>query len=602
MMMGRPESPATALLTRVAEEPTYLMYQTVARELRALGPQALEIPSTRHARVALIGTGTLEPLASYLLVEAAQEQIWLDIWCGGYNQFQSELLDANGRLYAFAPELVVVAAAAAGIVAGASDGSASEPLITRINELSDAFTRHSKGLLIWHNLVVPSDEPYRLDPSPAATLTTQLNAMLATRCAQHPQLRVLDLDRLAAFFGKQRMCDERLKSVAQIPWAPEFMRHLARAMLAFVKAYKGLTRKCVVVDLDNTLWGGVVGEDGPDALVLGDDGPGTGYVAFQRALLDLRARGILLAINSKNNPADALAVLRSHPGMVLREHHVAAMRINWQDKATNMQALAAELNLGLDSLVFIDDQPFERELMRHLLPQVLTPDWPTDPLEYASALSSLTDFERLQTTEEDQRRAELYAAEQARQQTQAQTCTLEDYLKSLEIVISVQRMQPAEVARVAQLTQKTNQFNLTTRRYQQRDIQDLLESSTARVYTLRVQDRFGDAGLVGVAIVRMMADVWELDTLLMSCRVMGRRIEFAFLGALCQAAQAAGGSVLVGRYAPTAKNHVVKGLFAQAGFEPAGQKGETIRWQRDLARPWPEEPLIRVDAAVEAIA
>jgi FkbH-like protein len=464
-----------------------------------------------------------------------------------------------------------------------------------VAELTESFVAKHRGLIAWMNFAVPTGSPYALEPSPATARVARANGEVAARLAEQPQARVLDLDRLASFHGKMRMTDPRMEVAARVPWSPDFLAPLSRAVLALVKAASGLTRKVLVLDLDNTLWGGVVGEDGLDGLTLGPEGPGRAYVAFQRAVLELWERGILLAVNSKNNPDDALAVLRKHPHMVLREEHFAAMRINWQDKATNLREIADELRLGSDSFVFVDDQPAERALVREVMPEVLTPDWPADATEYVAALHALNDFERLHTTDEDRRRAAMYREESDRERFRTSAASLRDYLAGLGIVATLAPVRESDVPRVAQLTQKTNQFNLTTIRYQERDIRDFAAAPDARVLTLHVRDRFGDAGLVGVAIIRIEGPSWRLDTLLLSCRVMSRRIEFAWLGALAADARAAGAQELRGEYRATPKNGVVRDLFAEAGFSCVATDDARSEWRLSLGEAMREEPHVRVE-------
>jgi len=363
---------------------------------------------------------------------------------------------------------------------------------------------------------------------------------------------------------------------------------LARYSMRYVKALMGLTKKCVVLDLDGTLWGGIVGEAGAEGIALGPTAPGIEYVEFQRALLDLTRRGVLLAVCSKNNPEDALPVIRSHPHMVLREEHFAAMRVNWNNKADNIAEIAEELNIGLDSLVFIDDNPNERELIRQLLPEVTTVELPRDPSLYRRMLEDMTDFDLLALTAEDEKRAARYQENAKRRAERGAAASLDEYLRSLQIRAEIGLASPDALGRLVQMFNKTNQFNLTTKRYQAEDVTRFLRSDAHRVYGLRVADRFGDHGLVGAAVVLAEDGAWRIDSLLMSCRVMGLGVETAFLHRIC--ADAAERSVprLVGEYVPTRKNVPVKSFYADHGFALAREEKGRQEWALDIAaRPVP---------------
>jgi FkbH-like protein len=346
----------------------------------------------------------------------------------------------------------------------------------------------------------------------------------------------------------------------------------------------GLTRKCVVLDLDNTLWGGVVGEDGPQGIRLGSTAPGSEYVEFQRFLATLPQRGILLAIASKNNPDDALEVIRGHEAMVLREGAFSALRINWRPKPENLASIAEELNIGVDSLVYVDDNPDEREQMRQLLPQVLTVDLPRDPALYRSTLERLPELQVLGITEEDRLRAGQYVAKREREQIRVQAASVDDYLRSLGIKVAIDPLTEPDVSRVAQLFQRTNQFNVTTRRYDAGAVLRILGDSAWRSWTLRASDRFGDHGLVATALARANGTEWTLDSFLMSCRVIGYGIETALLADIIAAATAAGATRLRGEFIPTKKNVPARDLFARHGFQLADKRSDGGElWTYDFA-------------------
>jgi FkbH-like protein len=350
-----------------------------------------------------------------------------------------------------------------------------------------------------------------------------------------------------------------------------------------------------VVDLDNTLWGGVIGEDGLAGIQVGPDGIGNAFLAFQQELEKLWRRGILLAVCSKNNSDDALAALSQHPDMILRPSHFAAMRINWQSKSTNIREIAHELNIGLDSLVFLDDNPVERAVVSSEISEVLTPEMPQDPAGYRRALLEIVGvFDTLAFTDEDRQRNQQYAEQRARLEAQAemvQTGSLDDYLASLEIVVDIEPVTPVTLPRVAQLTNKTNQFNLTTRRYTEGEIADK-QAGGSLVLTARVRDRFGDSGLTGVVIADPSGDeLWTIDTLLLSCRVMGRGVEAALLSSVVEGARDAGATCLQGWYLPTQKNDVVRDTYHSLGFVAVEQHADgRALWRLDMKNVGVEAP------------
>jgi len=325
-------------------------------------------------------------------------------------------------------------------------------------------------------------------------------------------------------------------------------------------------KKCIVVDLDNTLWGGIIGEDGPQGIKLSHKGIGADFIAFQQALLDMHDRGIILAINSTNNPDDALDVIRTNPNMILKEKHFAAHRINWNDKVTNMQELAKELNIGLDSMVFFDDSPTNRYSIRALLPEVEVPELPEDPSKYTKILLSLPYFDSEAITNEDKMRGNLYVTERLRKEREKNFQNKEDFLKSLNLEVRLFRNDPKSIERLAQLTAKTNQFNTNKRPLNIKETRSLVESDNHEVFHARVTDCFGDYGITAVAFITKSEQDWHIDTLLMSCRVLGRGIEQAFMNAIESIAKKELVSRITITFIPTEKNAPAK-TFVKNTFE-----------------------------------
>lgn len=592
---------ADVYLELVGAVPSTRSYLTVAQRLDALAPAAgSRFPRT--VKIALLGNATLDHLQSYLKVECYRAGLQPEVYQAGFDQYTQDILNPDSGLYAFAPDVVVLAIHASRLFPGIHhypfDMSAVERSdevddgLRTIEGLLDVLTERTSALVLLHNMVAPQRPALGVldwrDELGQAELFGQINAHLAHLVRErYRNVYMVDEDRLQARAGKASATDERLWFTARMGWSEGVLASLAHEYLRFLRPYLGLTRKCVVVDLDNTLWGGIVGEDGVAGVQLGPDAPGNAFVAFQRELERLWRRGVLLAICSKNNEDDALAVFERHPGMALTLSHFACRRIDWQPKAQNIREIAQELNIGLDSLVFLDDNPVERAKVRAELPQVLTVELPSDPARYRAVLADLGVFDTLALTEEDRQRNQQYAAQNARRafatEYDASGGALEEYLAGLGMTVEIQPVTDDTLPRVAQLTAKTNQFNLTTKRYSETRLNEM-SAGGYRIYSMRVVDRFGDNGIVGVAICDARdGAVWEIDSLLLSCRVMGRGVESALLAFLADEARRAGAARLLGWYLPTAKNTPARNVYRDHGFAAVEERADgSVRWEMSL--------------------
>ena len=392
----------------------------------------------------------------------------------------------------------------------------------------------------------------------------------------------LDLDEVLAQIGREAFFDNRLWYSVRFPFAAAAAREVSRRVVGLGAALKFPKAKVIVLDADNTLWGGIIGEDGIDGIALGHEYPGNAYMAFQRRLLDFQQRGFILALCSKNNPADVDQVLNEHPHQILKPEQFASIRVNWEPKTDNLAALAEELNLGLDSFIFVDDSDHECALVRRELPEVEVIQTPARPVEVPFCLDQVSRLELLSLTAEDQKKTEMYAQERIRRQLRQnaeRSGSLEAYLASLEMVMTVGIDDPAPLKRLAQLTQKTNQFNLTTRRYDEPHMRRLIDASNWMVSYFSLKDVFGESGIVGLALFDLPEPaVAELDTFLMSCRVIGRKAESAFINVLLKRLAASGVREVLADYLPTPKNGLVTSFLPDHGFA-IGADG---RFRRDL--------------------
>lgn len=472
------------------------------------------------------------------------------------------------------------------------DGATREALrgqtLARLREIVGLFRAQKVGHLVVSFLPRLGGAALGLFDAQAATSdggwwTDFKNDVAAWLRESVPSSLLLDLDDVLARVGHAGFFDKRFWYSARFPFASAAAAEVARRIVAVGTVLRRPKAKVIVLDADNTLWGGIVGEDGIDGIKLGPDYPGNLFVEFQRRILDFQQRGFILAMCSKNNAADVDEVLKNHPHMVLRDEHFAARRVNWVTKPENLKALAEELNLGLDSFVFVDDSDHECAAVRHALPQVEVVQTPSRVVDVPCCLDQVARLEVLSLTAEDLAKTQMYAQERQRREllqgAEGAGGAAGDYLSRLGMKMSVRLNSPAQVPRLAQLTQKTNQFNLTTRRYDEAQIKDFLADEGWLVADFSLADVFGDSGLVGLAMFRLTAPGRaELDTFLMSCRVIGREAEGAFLHTLLRQLADAGVDEVEAQFLKTAKNDLVKDFLPQQGFEHLGDG----RYRRSL--------------------
>ncbi|MEI6044647.1 MAG: HAD-IIIC family phosphatase [Chloroflexota bacterium] len=483
------DAAASVLLRLVQVAPTPQNYLAAYSRLKRLKSKLSSPAPNTTLRLALIGTSTLNDLLAYLDLNCRLAGLRPETYLGGFNQYTQEILNPTSTLYEFAPDLIICKLDAVLLfpeietklltMNGEQRRAEAETIIERLTGLLGTLTNRTTATVLVNNFPLPEYSPFGIadtrEEFGQASFYSYLNDKLSKTIAQRfPTVYLVDEERVVSRVGKRQATDDRLWLMARETVSEKLRPALAAEYTRYIKALKGQTRKCLVLDLDNTLWGGIVGEDGFAGLQLGSEAPGNAYNSFQQTLLQFSQRGILLAIASKNNEADAMEVLEKHPEMILRPSHFAAKRINWQDKPTNLREIAQELNIGVDSLVFIDDNPVERALMRQMLPQVLTVEMPSDPALYRRTLLELLDLDVLALTPEDLARQRLYQEQVARQQFETQHSTdLEAFLSDLQMTLQIAPANDLTLPRLAQLINKTNQFNLTTRRYTEAQVREM---------------------------------------------------------------------------------------------------------------------------------
>ncbi len=555
-------------------------------------------------RLGLVGNGTLDLLAPPLVATFARHGFALQVIAADYDQAMPEALNPAGRINAARPDAVLVAVDHHGLPIGppvpgdaaAADGQVADAL-AYFDRLRTGFAAAGATVIVATIAAPVESLAGSLDRVLAGTrrnVIDRINLGLADR-ARDGALLLLDVAALAETIGLARWHDPTLWNIAKLQFPTQMVPIWADHVARLVAASRGRSRRALVLDLDNTLWGGVIGDDGVDGIAIGEgDATGEAFLEVQRLALGLRKRGVVLAVSSKNTDAVARTPFTDHPDMALRLDDFALFQANWSDKGTNITTIAAELALGLESFVFLDDNPAERALVRRTLPDVAVPELPADPALYARTLAAAGYFEMAAFSPEDTARAEMYAMNARRAALRTQVTDMAAYLASLDMAIGFAPFDAIGRARIAQLINKSNQFNLTTRRYTDAQVEAMANDPAVFTCQVRLTDSFGDNGMISVIICRDTGvATWEIDSWLMSCRVLGRGVERAVLAEICHHARAAGITELRGRYIPSAKNAMVAGHYAGLGFAPAGDSdGETL-WTRSVDAPI-EMPPMRV--------
>ncbi len=564
--------------------PTHANTLIAAKNIQSVMPiLEKDYSQKQKVRIALLYSSTAEWIKEYLTAGLLSEKLFPQIYTAPYQQVEQEILNMESNFYHFDPEIIFFHLELSSVlpVDPAYEKSDIEKTVGKIHSLVHLIQRQTKSLIVIDNFPQPAYLPIRsprdLKSNTLKEWFNELNGALADEFQSDNSVVICDLDSLAAFHGRERTTSPKLFYLAHIELSESFLPQVSKKYIGYIKALKGMGRKCIVVDLDNTLWGGVIGEDGMEGIRLSQNGDGREFFDFQKLLYNFTQRGILLAINSKNNPDDALKAIREHPSMFLKEDHFSSIKINWNNKVSNFMEIARELKIGLDAMAFLDDDPRERALVRQGLPQVLVPEMPKDPSEYGRLLSSLNDFEMIHFSDEDTKRTELYLEQREREQFKENFQSLEDFLWNLEIAVRISSVTEKDLPRIAQLMQRTNQFNMTTRRYTVNELKELLNSSH-HLFTVQVKDRFGDSGTVGSAILEKQGRSYIIKAFLLSCRILGRGIEDHFMNHLYHAAKAEGADRLVGKLIFTEKNQPARDFYKKYGFTLLKQEGDQSEW------------------------
>jgi FkbH-like protein len=557
-----------ALLSALRGDTSAQLWRAAARRLRE-EPHVPGEFAHRSARLAILATHTADFLAELLPVAALSCGIDLRVYQTPFGQLETELLDSTRPLYAERPDYVLLCATEEDLqLSAGSPNDVVSAAVERWSSVWDHITGALGARIIQCTFTAPADDPYghaaaTVSDSDTAVVN-RVNSALLARGAD--RVLFVDCDRLAAEAGRRAWRDPRHLDVLRQPVSMEALPLLARSIAGVLAADLGLNRRCLVTDLDNTLWGGVLGEDGIGGVAVGSDAAGAPFERLQRYLLTLRRRGVVLAIASKNDEDLVAKALDEVPGMLLRREDFAVVVADWRPKSDQLLEIADRLGLGLDSLAFLDDNPAERAEVSDHLPQVDVIPLPGQPTGYVGALAWRPTLEPGRVTDDDRARAQSYAALRGSEELRVAAHSLEEFLDRLRMRAQVRCLGPADLNRAAQLLQKTNQFNLTTRRHSRERLAELTASSQWRCFALSLSDRFTDHGTVGLLLLRLDGETAEIDTLLLSCRVIGRTAERRLVATAAAAARAAECARLVGVYVPTGRNDLVASLYPDLGF------------------------------------
>jgi len=527
-----------------------------------------------------------------------------EVWLGDYDNYISEILEENSGLYEFGPQAVLVIPPEKrcrydGSLADSREAHETQAraVVTGLLQLAAKIHERSRAEVILSNFMLPA----RHDPGSYRSRTLGsdwsfrkwVNLELGLTAPSY--VHICDLEFLAHRQGGVASRDERSWFESKQPCSPALLVEFAREAAHLVGSLRQPPKKVLVLDLDNTLWGGVVAEDGLAGIELGDTSPrGEAFKAFQNHIRSLKSRGVLLAVCSKNDHAKAKEVFVKHPEMVLRMEDIVSFKANWEPKSDNIRQMAAELNLGLDSFVFVDDNPAEIEIVRQFAPEVTTILLGPDASEYASQLQDCRLFEPRSLTAEDAERTSQYRSEVQRKALESSTTDMASYLDSLEMEAVISEFTAVDAPRLSQLINKSNQFNLTTRRRTEADIHTLMNDPDYVGFSVRLKDRFGDHGLISIVIGQKQNGTMKIDTWLMSCRVLKRQVEEEVLNELARLAAVRGCVRLEGLYLPTAKNEMVRDFYTRMGFTLLSESEQSREFERALEGYKPAPTKIRV--------
>ena len=568
----------------------YNEYNTLCR-LRRKIPEDLKAASvTKKIKLAILGGATTGFIEEPLKLEIETQGIETELFISNYNTYVTEMLDPSSETISFNPDVAFFLLTPFNIADWPDLYDSTETVDQLANQVCDhwlglcaSFHNHTNAEIVINNMhLLPTRPSGNLGsrlPGEQNSFLRQVNKLLAEKAPEY--VHILDIATLSSLYGVANWFDIRFWHHSKQPVAFDCIVPFVRNLAAIIGGIYGRSGKCLVLDLDNTLWGGVIGDDGLDGIKIGEgDAIGEAFKTFQKYIKSIKDRGILLAVCSKNEESNALAPFEQLPDMILKRDDFVSFRANWEGKPANLEAIARELNIGLDALVFVDDNPAEREHVRQVLPQVKVVELSEDPADYATLLDQCGWLEPVKLTTEDKNKTEQYINNTKRQQLATQHVDYDSYLKSLEQHAVVRPFETTQLDRITQLVNKTNQFNLTTLRLNRSEIENLMNDENTLTAYIRLTDKFGDNGLISVFSGQREQDILDINIWLMSCRVFKRGVEYLLTNYIMEKAKSVGIRQIRGHYIPTAKNKLVANLYPELGFNKidTSEDDETTRW------------------------
>ena len=568
------------------------------RYAKLLGQMPTEALELQKVRIGIVASSTVDHFVELLRFWLARAGLAAEIYQGPFDTVHQTILNGASDLYAFEPDVVMILTNYRDVRCEVAAGSSSEEIERAVSQAVQEFATLGRELqdrcgchVLQNNADLPAGRVFGnyegTAPWGNANVLRRFNLELAQ--AMRPGMTIFDVDFLSSVHGKSKWHDERFWYHSRHACALEATGMVAHQAAMVIAGIRGLAKKCLVLDLDNTLWGGVIADDRIEGIALGAGTNGEAFVEFQEYLLGLKERGVVLTVCSKNDRDKAVEPFLKHPDMVIKLDDIAVFRANWDNKADNIRAIAAQLHLGLQSMVFVDDNPSERELVRQLLPMVGVPEMHDDPSGYRGILSAESFFETASYSTEDADRAERYGDNAKRDRGRAQCSDISEFLRSLEMVATVGGIDEFSLPRAVQLINKSNQFHLTTTRYGEGHIRAMLNDPSRHCRCFWLEDRFGKHGLISVVILAAEpSDRLLVDTWVMSCRVLSKGMEDFVCGEIVGLARQLGCRSVRGKYIPTQRNQLVAGLYERLGFGMCGQQSEATLWELDLEGELPE--------------
>ncbi|VVB83548.1 Uncharacterised protein [uncultured archaeon] len=560
----------------------------------------IQNPSINSCKIAILSNFTINGLGEVMQVLCNNQKIYAEVYTPDYNQYMQEIFNKSSRLYKFSPNIIFLLIDTEYMLGGdfysfpyrLTNKERENNIEKKFQELKSliiSLEQNTSCKIVINNFLYPlyssrgileNKQDYGIKKA-----IMDFNNQLEDLAKNDSQLFVFDINSFVMKEGYNSIMDSKMDYLADMKLSPSAIVSLAKEYLAYIFPLMSMTKKCIILDLDNTLWGGIIGEEGISNIKLSPEKEGKPFYDFQKRLLELSERGIILAINSRNNYNDAIEVIKNHPYMLLREDNFASIKINWDDKVKNIKEIANDLNIGIDSLVFIDDDKTNREFVKKMLPEVFVVELPESSCDYVKTLEALKIFNSFSITKEDLEKKEMYVSQKKRDELKAKVSDLNSFLNELKLEGEIISVNDFNISRTSQLTQKTNQFNLTTKRYSEGDINSFLKDENYLLKLIRVKDKFGDYGITGLAVFKKIDNsISELDNFLLSCRILGKNIEFVFLQKLIDELGKREIKKIKARFIPTSKNAPAANFLREAGFILEGKSGGEENYTLDIGK------------------